>query len=481
MDVRSDRMRVSSREALLDEDLQRALGKAGPLLQSMRNAGMASLDRPEALRERARAAKREAMARLDEMLSRLEARVQERGGQVHWARSADEANRIVLELARKHGVRSVVKGKSMTTEEIGLNDALSGSGIRVSETDLGEFIIQLAGEPPSHIAAPAIHKTRQQVSELFARLGAEPTDSIPDMTRFARRVLRERFLEADMGVTGVNFAVASTGTIVLFENEGNIRLTTTLPRIHVAVMGMEKVIPTLADLDVLLRLLGRSATGQKLPSYVSLLHGPRGGGERDGPETFHLVILDNGRTRILGDPELRETLHCIRCSACLSFCPVYLRIGGHAYGWAYSGPIGSVLTPQLLDRGKASDLPYACTLCGACAEVCPVMIDLPRLMVALRRRYQEAPDRPRPAVLERFCMGLYARVLERPALYRLASALARIGQAPFRRGDRLEHFPPPLERWTASRAVRPFSRLPFHARDAGGRAQPEEAEDGRTR
>ena len=475
MDVRSDRIRESSRAALEDRDLQRALSKAGPLLKSMRNAGMATLDRPEALREQAHAVKLDTMIRLDEMLSLLEARVEEQGGQVHWARTAVEANRIILELARAHGVRSVVKGKSMATEEIGLNDALSKSGIDVFESDLGEFIIQLAGEPPSHIAAPAIHKTRQQVSALFARhFGAEPTDSIPEMTRFARRVLRKRFLAADMGITGVNFAVASTGTIVLFENEGNIRLTTSLPRTHIAVMGMEKVIPTPADLDVFLRLLGRSATGQKLPGYVSLLNGPRGTGERDGPEAFHLVILDNGRTRILEDPELREILYCIKCSACLSFCPVYLQIGGHAYGWAYSGPIGSVLTPQLVDRGKASDLPYACTLCGACAEVCPVKIDLPRLMVALRRRYQEFPDWPgSSSPVERAGMALYAKVLEHPALYRLASLLARIGQVPFRKRDRLVHLPPPLKGWAAHRAIRPLPRRPFHM--GAGRNREEKA------
>ncbi len=473
MDVRSHLIREASRKALKDKDLQQALGKAGPLLKSMRNAGMATLDRPEALRERAHAVKRETMARLDEMLSLLEARVTEQGGQVHWARSAEEANRMIVHLAETHHVRSVVKGKSMATEEIGVNDALSRSGIDVFETDLGEFIIQLAGEPPSHIAAPAIHKTRRQVSALFTRhFGAEPTDSIPEMTRFARRVLRERFLAADMGITGVNFAVASTGTIVLFENEGNIRLTTSLPRLHVAVMGIEKVIPTLEDLDVFLRLLGRSATGQKLPSYVSLLNGPRGPGERDGPEAFHLVILDNGRTRILEDPELRETLYCIKCSACLSFCPVYLQIGGHAYGWAYSGPIGSVLTPQLVDRKQARDLPYACTLCGACAEVCPVKIDLPRLMIALRRRYREDPEwASRVPLMERAGMRIYGRILEHPALYRLASLLARIGQIPFQRGDRLMGLPSPFKGWAENHTVRPLARRSFRILKRRGPSQ----------
>jgi L-lactate dehydrogenase complex protein LldF len=347
----------------------------------------------------------------------------------------------------------------MVTEEILLNRALTSQGIEVSETDLGEFIIQLAEEPPSHLVGPAIHKTKEQISRLFSeKLGVRRMDDPREMTLYARRHLREKFLQADMGITGVNFAVAESGSIVLFENEGNIRLSTALPRIHVAVMGLEKVVPTLEDLVILMKLLARSCTGQKLSSYVSILNGPRGGGERDGAEEFHLVILDNGRSRILRDEELRESLYCIRCGACLNFCPVYLKIGGHAYGWVYSGPIGSILTPQLVDRKKAYPLPFASTLCGACADVCPVKIDIPKMLVALRRRYTEEREWERfPSLFQRSVANLYAWGMRERVLYEGVSRMARIMQPLFLKGEKLKGWMPPLYHWSQYHEVDPLA------------------------
>jgi L-lactate dehydrogenase complex protein LldF len=336
-------------------------------------------------------------------------------------------------------------------------------GIDSFETDLGEFIIQLAEEPPSHIAAPAIHKTKAQVAELFSRhFRVDRMEDTREMTMFARKTLRERFLRADMGITGANFAVAETGSIVLFENEGNIRFSTTLPRIHVAVMGIEKVVPTLEDLAVFATLLARSGTGQKLTSYVSLISSARRAGEIDGPKEFHVVILDNGRSRILEDEELRETLYCIKCSACLSFCPVYLKIGGHAYGWIYSGPIGAILTPHLIHKKQAYLLPYASTLCGACAEVCPVKIDIPSLLVALRRRYAEDPQWQRPRSYgERGLFALYARVIERKGLFDLVYWAGRKMVGPLASSHSLSRLIPPLHRWVRFHAFEPPPKEPF--------------------
>lgn len=322
MDIRCDQFQELSKKALKDWHLQQALQSFGTRIQAMRNSAFSLLDNPEGLREQAYNIKKETLKRLDEYLEHLEKNVIRLGGRVYWARDALEARHLIETIALEKGVKTVVKGKSIVTEEIALNEGLMNRGIEVSETDLGEFIIQLAGEPPSHLVGPALHKTKEQIAELFSeKLGVRLMEDPQEMTMFARKTLRKRFLEADMGITGVNFAVAETGSIVLFENEGNIRLSTTLPKIHVAVMGIEKVIPTLEDLNVFLKLLARSTTGQKLSSYISIITGPKRDGERDGAEEFHLIILDNGRSRILADEELRETLYCIRCGACLDFCP----------------------------------------------------------------------------------------------------------------------------------------------------------------
>ena len=450
MDIRCDQFQELSKKALKDWHLQQALQSFGTRIQAMRNSAFSLLDNPEGLREQAYNIKKETLERLDEYLEHLEKNVIRLGGRVYWARDALEARQLIETIALEKGVKTVVKGKSMVTEEIALNEGLMNRGIEVSETDLGEFIIQLAGEPPSHLVGPAIHKTKEQIAELFSeKLGVRLMKDPQEMTMFARKTLRKRFLEADMGITGVNFAVAKTGSIVLFENEGNIRLSTTLPKIHVAVMGIEKVIPTLEDLNVFLKLLARSTTGQKLSSYISIITGPKRDGERDGAEEFHLIILDNGRSRILADEELREILYCIRCGACLDFCPVYLKVGGHAYGWVYSGPIGSILTPQLINKKLAYQLPYASTLCGACAEVCPVKINIPKILLALRKRLIEDPQWGKPtSMAERAIFALYAYLMRNRWLYEKVSRLARIAQSPFIKKGVFKNLPPPLNRWT---------------------------------
>jgi L-lactate dehydrogenase complex protein LldF len=442
-----------ARAAIGDRFLQEALGAAAGKFMTARRSALADFPDGEAYRERARQIKEATLQRLDEHLDRLADNVARRGGVVHWARDAAEAREIVLELARSRGVRMVVKSKSMATEEVHLNDALAAAGIAAVETDLGEYIIQLAHERPSHIIVPAIHKTKGQVAALFEAETGRPVAADPEaLTRVAREELRQKFLQADMGVTGVNFAIAETGTLVLVTNEGNGRLVTTLPRIHVALMGIDKVIPSLTDLVVFLQLLPRSATGQKLTTYTNLIRGPRRPGELDGPDELHLVILDNGRVAQLAGP-LREALHCLRCGACLNVCPVYRAIGGHAYGHVYPGPIGILLTAMLDGTPAVRDLAHASTLCGACLDACPVKIDIPRMLVALRvslDRERVAPWR------ERLAFKMLARVLERPRLFRALARLAR------------PLLPGPLARlarpWTDHRALPRVARRSFTAR-----------------
>ena len=377
---------------MTDPSLQRALTIATGKAAGSRHAAVTNLgaENWEELRERAHAVKEHTINNLDFYLEKFSANVERLGGHVFWAGTSDEACSYIAQLSYRHGVKEIVKSKSMMTEEIGLNRALAEAGIKAIETDLGEYIVQLAHERPSHINMPAIHKTRSEVADLLAeKLGVERTEEISEMTALARRVLRERFAEAGMGITGVNYAIAETGTIVLVENEGNIRLTTSLPRVHVAIMGIEKVIPALQDLEVFLKLLSRSASGQKMCSYVSLLTGIKSSASEEGPEEFHVVLIDNGRVEILADEHLRESLYCIRCGACLNVCPVYRKIGGHAYGWVYPGPIGAVLTPQMIGLGPAAALPFASSLCGACGDVCPVKIKLPNMLLHLRGEIKE--------------------------------------------------------------------------------------------
>ncbi|MDQ7828839.1 MAG: LutB/LldF family L-lactate oxidation iron-sulfur protein [Armatimonadota bacterium] len=438
-----------ARRALADPELQTALGGAVRTVRERRDALVATLPEWPAWRARAAAVREAALADLEGHLDRLERAVRHAGGEVHHAPDATAARALIVDLVRRYGARRIVKSKSSTTEEIDLNPALEAAGAEVTETDLGEFIVQLAGERPVHFVAPAFHKSAGQVARLFAeRLGTPPAAAPEDLTRRARAHLRAVFLGADLGITGVNFAAADTGTLVLVENEGNARLTTTLPRVHVAVMGIEKVIPRLTDLALLLRVLAPSAVGTRAAEYVSLLTGPRRPDEHDGPEALHLVLLDNGRRRILADPEVREALRCIRCGACLNACPVYERAGGHAYGSIYSGPIGAVVTPLLQGIDRAGQLPFASTLCGRCAEVCPVGIDLPRLLLVLRRRAVEAGQ---VAWLERVAVRLYAAAAADPNRWGLAGRALRAALRPLVRDGAVRWLPPPLGGWTASR------------------------------
>jgi L-lactate dehydrogenase complex protein LldF len=445
----SETFKENAKAALADVQLRGALKNATSLFGERRKEAAAGLANWEDLRSQARAIKDEVLLHLDRYLEEFVRNAESRGAQVHWARDAAEANSIICGLATERAARIVVKSKSMTTEETHLNDALEAAGMQVVETDLGEYIIQLADEPPSHIIAPAIHKTRQQVSELFtAELGMTPTDDIAQMTSTARATLRDRFASADVGITGVNFAIAETGTIVIVENEGNIRLTTSLPRIHIAMMGIEKVIPRFADLDVFLKLLPRSGTGQRLTTYQSFITGTKRHASDEGPDELHIVLLDNGRSRMLAHPVTRQSLACIRCGACLNACPVYQQVGGHAYGSVYPGPIGAVITPQLVGIAKAAQLPYASSLCGACREVCPVKIDIPRLLLHLRGEISPRKG----SVAERLAFKVWARVMTSPSLYKLSSVAGRI----------LQRVVPISRAWTNGRDLRPIESKSFH-------------------
>ncbi len=455
-------MLANTERALQDADLQGALNRALTGFRRMRGEAVAEVPEWQTLRSVAAEIKDHALAHLDVYLTQLESQISARGGTVHWASNAAEARQIITGLARARGVHLAVKSKSMTTEEIHLNPALEAAGVRVVETDLGEYILQLAGEPPSHLIAPTIHKSIGAVAELFVeKLGARLLDNPEDLNRVARRALRAEFLAAEAGITGVNFAIAETGTLVVIENEGNARLATTRPRIHIAVMGIEKILPRLADLGVFLRLLARTATGQRASVYASLITGPRQPGESDGPEELHLVILDNGRSRLLADPDLRESLRCIRCGACLNVCPVYERAGGHAYEAVYSGPIGAVITPALEGLDRASELPFASTLCGACAEVCPVKIDLPRMLLELRGRAVRAGL---AGWVDRLFARAWTFVMSSPARLRMMAGLGRILQRLVVRGGRIERLPYPFAGWTAHRTAPPLAPRAFRDR-----------------
>jgi L-lactate dehydrogenase complex protein LldF len=409
-------------------------------------------DKWQALRQAGHDIKLHAITHLDEYLPMLEARVTQAGGFVHWAGDDAEARRIVLNIAAQHSAKRIVKVKSFATEEIELNHALKDAGIAVFETDLGEYIVQLAGQRPSHPTAPALHLTKEDIAELFHdKLGIDAPPDPPTLTEIARNKLRQEFLSADMGISGGNFLIAETGTLVIVTNEGNGRMCTSLPPVHVAVVGIEKMIPDWESLAVMLKLLARSGTGQKITAYTNLITP----GAEEGPREFHLVLLDNGRARILQDDNARETLLCIRCGACANVCPVYNHVGGFAYGSIMMGPIGAILSPQLLGTKIAGDLPFASSLCGACADVCPVKIPIPNILLHLRHRVVEG-DRFEGAIVSTgvgMVGSMGVKALSTPWLYRLGARILRVIQSPFRRGEWLPNLPPPLNRWTMVRSL----------------------------
>jgi len=441
----------AARIALGDDQLRRNMRNATTTIRDKRARVVAEVPDWEELREAGRTIKAEVMRRLDDYLLQFEESVQAAGGHVHWARDGAEANAIVLDVARAHDITEVVKVKSLTTDEIGLNDALAAGGVQAIETDFAELILQLDGDWSSHILVPAIHRNRAEIRDLFLRTiasGRELSDDPQELAETARVYLREKFLSAKMGVSGANFGVAENGAVVVVESEGNGRMCTTLPPVLVTVLGIEKLVPTFADLEVFLQLLPRSATGERMNPYTSLWTGVAAG---DGPQEFHVVLLDNGRTRVLADEIGRQALHCIRCSACLNVCPVYARTGGHAYGSVYPGPIGAILTPQLRGVENAKSLPYASSLCGACYEVCPVKIDIPSVLLHLRAEVVRGAGSAR----ERIAMRALARVFAKPRRYERAQRFARMVEWPLRRA------PGPLAQWTRTRDLKPMAKETF--------------------
>ncbi|MBB6250710.1 LutB/LldF family L-lactate oxidation iron-sulfur protein [Nitrospirillum iridis] len=464
-------------DALNNPQLRRNFRRAMDGLMAKRAAQFPDPAYWAELRERGAAVKARALSKLPELLERLESNLTANGVQVHWAETTDEANAIVLDILQRAGARTVIKGKSMVSEEMHLNAHLERHGIEAVESDLGEYIIQLAGETPSHIVMPCIHKNKDEISDLFAEKipGLGRTGDVDELTAAARRVLRDRFASADAGISGVNFAVAETGTLVLIENEGNGRLSTTLPPLHIAVTGIEKVVETLDDVVPLLALLPRSATGQPITTYVNMISGPRKPGEKDGPTAVHLVLLDAGRSRVYQDVELADTLRCIRCAACMNHCPVYTRVGGHTYNAIYPGPIGKILTPQLQGLDAAGDQPHASTLCNACAEVCPVKIPIPDLLVRLRReavRPTEETATHLPVVkdggaersrMESLVWAGWRLVYTRPLLYRMVTRALAWG------GNWVPASAPLMRDWTRARAKPRFKPRTLHdlARERG--------------
>ena len=432
---------------LADKQLQTAIYSATARLANGRKAAVAAevLSAYQELRQHAHDLKKHVVDHLDFYLEQLEKNVEARGGKVIWAETGAEACDFIQNLAQERGAKLVVKSKSMVSEEIHLNQRLKHAGVEAVETDLGEYIIQLAGETPYHIIAPALHKTREQVAAVF---GENSDATAEQLTAVARARLREKFLAAGIGITGANFLVADSGAIVIVENEGNARLSSSAPPVHVAVAGIEKIIPRAQDLAVFLKLLVRSATGQSLSVYTSLLAGPRREGEPDGPEKFYLVLLDNGRTRILAEESKRQTLYCIRCGACLNACPVYRKIGGYSYPGVYSGPIGKILTPQLLGQDRDPWLPFASSLCGACGEVCPVKIEIPRILLELRREIAEAQPKPGESAAFR----IFSWVMRHPRVYEQFRWVRRMKKIPAAG---------PLKAWLSQRDLPPLPGRSF--------------------
>jgi L-lactate dehydrogenase complex protein LldF len=452
----------AARAALADSQLRRNLGHATTTIRDKRARVVGEVADWEALRDAGAEIKDRALRHLDVHLERLEEAVQRAGGTVHWARDGAEAAAVVADVARAHGSQEVIKVKSLATDEIDLNDRLEAAGIHAVETDLAELINQLSGDTSSHILVPAIHRNRAQIAALFRReLEVEVSDEPAELTAAARAHLRAKFLSVPVGVSGANFAVAETGHVVVLESEGNGRMCTTLPEVLVSVVGIEKVLPRWRDLEVMLQLLPRSSTGERMNPYTSIWSGVSDG---DGPREFHLVLLDAGRTDVLADEVGRAALRCIRCSACLNVCPVYERTGGHAYESVYPGPIGAILTPQLQGLENAPTLPWASSLCGACYEVCPVKIDIPSILVHLRGRVVQEVGAPAP---ERAAMAAMARVFSSRRAYEAAQRMAKLGRGPLADAA--------LRPWTRSRELPAVPEQTFRDWWRGSRPQPARA------
>ena len=428
-------------KAVLDNEGQRKNFRgAMDFLQAKRRSQFSDDDELQDLRNLGQAIRQYSLANLPRLLTQLEANLTANGVTVHWAENADDANAIALDIARRVNAKHIIKGKSMVSEEIGFNHAMEAAGIEALESDMGEYIVQLAGEGPSHIIMPAIHKTKQEIAQLFADEvpGVAYTEDVDALIQIGRRVMRRKFADADIGLSGVNFAVAETGTLCLVENEGNGRMCTTVPKVHIAITGIEKVVEKLAHVPPLLSLLTRSATGQPVTTYVNMISGPRKPGEKDGPQEVHLILLDNGRTQAYADDQLRATLQCIRCGACMNHCPVYARIGGHAYGTTYPGPIGAIISPHMLGLEATYPLAFASTLCGACSEVCPVKIPITDILVRLRSEAQAKPDTAdatlrgsgaaRSATVATV-WSMWSQVYSKSGLYKLASWFMSRGRA----------------------------------------------------
>ena len=447
----------AAREALEDTQLRHNVRHATDVIRRKRGLVVGEMPDWEALRESGHQLKEHTLRNLDFYLTQFEENCTRAGGTVHWARDADEANRVIVDLIRAHKGTEVIKVKTMTSDEIGLNVALETAGITPYETDLADLIVQLGEDQPSHIVVPALHRNRMEIRQIFLEkmklsgLGDRPED----LTAAARQYLREKFLRVRVGISGANFAIAETGSVAVVESEGNGRMCVSLPRVLISLIGIEKVIPKFEDLGVFLQLLPRSSTGERMNPYNSIWTGVAAG---DGPQEFHVVLLDNGRTKVLADPEARETLDCIRCGACLNACPVYRQTGGHAYGSIYSGPIGAILTPQLQEMHHSQSLPYASSLCGACFEVCPVKINIPEILIHLRNKAVESGYAP---LTERLAMKAAAFAFETGDRISAAQVLGRIVQKPFERNGNLHNLPGILKGWTDSRDLPALPRQSF--------------------
>jgi L-lactate dehydrogenase complex protein LldF len=455
-------------DTLADANLQLAIYTATGRLKEKRIEVTAANALPDyqELRTQANALKKHAIDNLDHYLEEFERNVEAYGGKVIYCKDATEVSDFVLDLAKRRGSRLIVKSKSMTTEEVDLNERLEHHGLESVETDLGEYILQLAHEKPYHIVAPALHKTRYDVADIFTKELQVERETVPEkLTIIARGVLREKFLRADIGISGANFLIADSGAVAIIENEGNARLTTSAPKIHIAVAGIEKVIPRAQDLAVFLKLLARSATGQLLSVYTSFLAGPRRAGEVDGPEEFYVVLLDNGRTKLLPDRSKRQSLYCIRCGACLNTCPVYRKIGGHSFPWVYSGPIGAIITPQFMGVSHEPALPFASSLCGACGEVCPVKIDIPKVLLELRSEVKKTETREGQNRIEKLVFRIFAWVMTHPRIYEMAGRMAA-SIAPVSDGKWIKSVPAPMsvgpmKAWLSERDLPPSPSKSF--------------------